>query len=358
MKKIIVFISVFLIVMLAALSGIFFRISEIRSEDQNKKEGIESIQEKDGFPVEVVSAGSGAFDVWREIQGRVEGFRQAVISTPNPARVAAIRYKVGDHVTADTPIISLDENDPKNSARITLLESVYEDALREYERYESLYKSGGISADVKDKMALKLKTARTNLDAARTTVHLTSPINGTLMSLYVREREAAEPGKILAMVSSLDKIRVVAGVSDRDVAELSLGQQVTITAATGVQLSGKVERISLGANTETGLFDLEMVMNNQDRALRVGTFVTARVRIFHKNDGVYVDSTCILRDFNGRDFLFQADKGTARKVFIEKIAENDTHTLVSGINPDLPVIIKGKSLLTDGAKLRILNARG
>ncbi|MCP4682484.1 MAG: efflux RND transporter periplasmic adaptor subunit, partial [Desulfobacterales bacterium] len=270
--------------------------------------------------------------------------------------VAAIKYKVGDYVAADTPIISLDENDPKNISQVKLLRSVYEDALKEYQRYDSLFNSGGISADVMDKMALKLKSARTNLETARTTVHLTSPISGTLMSLYVRERENAEPGKTLAMVSTLDRVRVVAAVSDRDVAELSVGQLVKLTTATGTQLKGKVERISLGANTKSGLFDLEMVLNNRDRLLKVGTYVTTQVRVFLQEKAIYVESACLLRDFDGQDFLFQVEDNKALKKVVKKISENDKYTLLEELDTSLPVVISGKNLLKNGAKLRILNA--
>ncbi len=228
MKKII--IPVLVLVVILAISA---KLKSKKGQEKGKREGIESIQMREGFPVKLTPVNIGTFEVWRDIQGKVEGYRQAFISTPDAARVAAIKYKVGDFVAADTTIISLDENDPKNISRVKLLRSVYEDARKEYERYESLYKSGGISQDVMEKIKLKLRTAKTNLEMARSTVHLTSPINGTLMSLYVRVGERAEKDKTLAMVSSLDQVRVVAAVSDRDVGELKVGQPAQGASAAG-----------------------------------------------------------------------------------------------------------------------------
>jgi len=350
-KKVIIAAVVVLLVIIALI-----QMRSDHNPGDMQHEGIEQIQTREGFPVVFTPVENGDFEVWRDIQGKVEGYSQAFISTFDAARVAVIHYQVGDQVTADTPIISLDEDDPKNASRVKLLRSVYEDALKEYERYEKLYKSGGISEDVMDKIRLNLKSAKTNLDAARATVHLTSPISGTLMSLSVRVGERAEPDKTLAMVSSLDKLRIMASVSDRDVSELREKQPVRVTSSSGKVQEGFVDRVSLGANPDTGLFDLEMVIENPDRDFKVGSFVTARVRILHQENAQFVDSRTILMDFDGNDYVFQSEDGIARKVMVKRIAENETSTLVEGLNPDQPVVLSGKSLLFDGAKLLVVEA--
>ena len=352
MKKIVLLLVVALIVFVA----IFVRIKTIKSQEGIDKPGIETIMHREGFPVETLPVYSGEFEIWRDIQGKIEGYKQAVISTPMLAKVAVIHYRVGDRVPADVPIISLDENDPKNAARVKLLQSVYEDALREYDRYKSLYESGGISQDIVEKVRLKLKQTKTDLDAARATVHLTSPISGTLMSLHVRVGENAEPEKKLGLVSSLGKVKVVAGVSDKDVAELELKQPVRVKAADGSVYTGYVDRVSLAADEETGLFDLEVVVENPDRKLKVGTYTTAQVRVYNSEDTLYIDQRCILRDAEEQSYIWQVDEGKARRTNIEVIASNDDYFEVQGLNPDFPVIVSGKSLLRDGAELNVLNA--
>ena len=354
MKRMVPIVLITAIGLVAGLA-VFYRVQAIKQEEQFREEGIESIHLREGFPVRTVPVRQGAFEVWREIQGKVEGFQQGFLSTPDPARVAMIHYRIGDKVAADTPIISLDETDPKNLSRIQLLRSVYEDALREYQRYEVLLKSGGISQDVMDKTRLKLEATRTDLDAARATVHLTSPIRGVLLSLSIREGENAEPGKTLGVVASLDPVRIVARISRRDAEELRAGQSVQVASVSGNVYRGLVDRISIGADLETGLFDLEMVVDNRNLELIVGTFVTARVRVLHREDVHSIDSRCLLRDPDGRVFVYQVEDGKAGKTFVQIVAENDAFSLITGIRPDLKVVISGKSLLRDGVKVRLLN---
>ena len=344
---------------LAVLGGIAARIAAVKGQEQKKPEGIENIQMREGFPVEVVPVRVGPFEVWREIPGKVEGYRQALISTPVSARVASIRYQVGDEVKKDAPIIILDESDPKNFSQSKLLRSVYEEARKEYERYKALYDSGGISADILEKIRLAMESARTNLEQADASVQISSPIGGTLMALYARvgERvERAERGerdKTLAMVSALDQLRVVAAVSDHDVAELRAGQPVRLVTAPGKEHLGKIERVSLGANPDTGLFDLEMALDNEGRDLQIGTYVTVGVRIFSADNATAVDSRARFRDSEGNECVFQAEGDLARKVSVRVAAENDDYSSLEGLNPAWPVVLSGQGQLKDGAKLRI-----
>ena len=166
MKRVVIVIVALLVIIAIA------KVGSNKNSDTGKRDGVEEIQRREGFPVKLVLVETGEFEVWPDIQGKVEGYSQAFISTFDAARVAVIHYKVGDQVAADTPIISLDEDDPKNVSKLKLLRSVYEDALKEYERYEKLYKSGRISQEVMDKMRLNLKQAKSNLDSARATVRM------------------------------------------------------------------------------------------------------------------------------------------------------------------------------------------
>jgi len=345
-----------IIVGLVVIVGIAYRIAVVKGQENKKSEGVEAIQMREGFPVEVVPVQVGPFEVWREIPGKVEGYRQALVSTPVTARVATIHYQVGDEVKKDVPIIILDESDPKDFSRSKLLRSVYEESRKEYERYKVLSESGGISENALEKVRLAMESAKTNLEQADSNVQLTSPVSGTLMALYARVGERAERDRTLAVVSAVDQLRVVAAVSDHDVAELKPGQAVRLVTAPGKEHRGKVERVSLGANPDTGLFDLEMMLDNEERDLRIGTYVNVGIRILSENQATAVDSRARFRDSDGKECVFQAEGDIARKVAVRVVAENDDYSFLEGLNPAWPVVLSGQGRLKDGVKLRIEKA--
>lgn len=351
MKKLIVPIIVFVV----ALGAIFLRIGTIRGQEDNRRTGIEVLQRQEGYPVRLVTVEQKRLEVFREIHGKIAGYKEAHIATSDAARVASIKYRVGDRVAADMPIITLDENDPKNMSQVKLLRSVYENALKDYERYSNLYASGGVSKDVVDKMELQLKSAKTNLDSARSTVQLTSPIDGILVALYARVGENAEPDKTLAIVAVLDRIRIITAVSDRDIADFAVGQTVSVVLPSGEARTGSVDRISIAANPDTGLFDLEAVIPNEDQLFRVGSFISITIRTVDLPDVVQIDSNAILRDFDGSDYVWLNDEGKARKMPISVIRTNNSMSQIEGLKPGDAVVIKGKSLLYEDAPLQILD---
>ncbi|MBN2384993.1 efflux RND transporter periplasmic adaptor subunit [bacterium] len=351
MKKILV--PIFLLVILVI--AVFYRLDVLRGQENLTREGIEAIQEREGFPVTITTVVRGHFTVWRTVQGKVEGYRQALITTPEAARVAVIRAKVGDPVQANTPIISLDENDPKNKSRVKLLRSVYEDALNDFEKYKKLYESGGVSKDVLDKTELKLEAARTDLESAKSTVHLTCPFDGILLALYVREGENAESDKTLAVVSSLGTVRIVTSVSDRDVREFQPGQKVLVRYNSQEPLEGTVERVGLGANPDNGLFDLELKVKNTNAVLKSGMFVSAEILIVDAAESLSLDTRAIRRDFQGQDYVWLVKDGTATKRSITIVYRNETHCLIEGLAENSQVVLSGKDLLREGVRLLILN---
>lgn len=350
MKKAVVPIIIIVIV----IAAVFYRIDFIQAQGQEKKLGIENIQEENGYPVTIESIQKGPFELWRDLPGKVEGFRQAAITTPDAARVDKIRYRVGDAVRANTPIISLDEDDPKNISKVKLLRTVYENALQEYERYKNLYESGGISKDVLDKFYLKLKETKTNLDSAKATVHLTAPFDGVLIALYIREGEYAEPGKTLALVSYLKTVRINAAISDRDYPDFKVGQPVAVKTPAGTVLNGTVDRLSLGANLDSGLFDLELKVDNPEHELKVGMYMTASVRIFHVDDVYSINSQAILLDENGKEYVFQLEGMKARRSPVKVIMANDSRSVIELDSPELPVVLEGSQLLREGSRVTVI----
>jgi len=76
--------------------------------------------------------------------------------------------------------------------------------------------------------------------------------------------------------------------------------------------------------------------------------------VFFEEQATHIDSQCILRDFDGNDFVFQVENSKAKKVEIKVRAVNDDYSLVDGLNPELPVVLRGQSALKDGVKVRIM----
>ncbi len=343
------------IIALAAVLAVFGRIHMVKGERESRREGIETINRREGYPVVTTAVEVGPFAVWREIQGRVMGSVEAHLQTADPSRIKSIEFKIGDMVPADTPIIRLDVDDPQNMTRVNLARELYEEYKSDHESYKRLHAKGVLQKDAVDKSKIQMDAAKADLDMALSAVDLISPIPGVLTKLTVRVGERAESNTTLAIVSDLDKVRIQANISDTDVVEMKEGQDVAVTAADGTTMSGTVDRVSIGADPYTSLFDLEMMVDNKNQALKIGTFAAAKVKVFDEKEAVSVPSRCVLRDLDDSQYIYQVKDGKAVKVPVRVETVNEDRSVVSGegLDPKLPAVLRGKTLLRDGVKIRV-----
>ncbi len=351
MRKLIV-----LVLVVAFGLAVFWRIRSIKGARAETQEGVESIQEREGFPVRTVEVSTGLFEVWRVVQGKVAGSLTAELRSTNSAKIASIKYQVGDLVPADKPIIKLDKNDPQEMARVKLLKLVYDEAVGDYKGYRRVHAAGGVAKDVVEKMKLNMESAKSNYEAAKSSVDVVSPIAGVITSMTARVGERPDKDTALAVVSSIDEVLVMAKVSDRDVEDLVVGQKVLIALGNGDTVAGDVDRVSLGADSRSGLFDLEMLVDNAEHRLKVGVYVTTNVRVVEIEDAAWVPATSLLRELDGSYYVWQVEGGKAVKSMVTIIAQNDEASALAGINRDLPVVSRGMQLLKEGARVLVLES--
>jgi len=349
MRKLVV-----LILVVAFGLAVFWRIRVIRGEEAVKPEGVESIQKREGIPVRITDVSTGRFEVWRELQGKVEGSLQADVITHDTAKISSIKFKVGDFVPAGKTVVRLDKNDPKDVARVKLLKLVYDEAVGDYKAYKRVHAAGGVAKDVVEKMKLNMESAKSNYEMAKSYVDVVSPIGGVIVSMTARVGERPAPKTPLAVNASIDEVRVMATISDRDAEEIEAGQKVLVTLASGDTVAGAVERISLGANNKSGLFDLEMLVANPDHKLKIGVYTTAEVRVVELDDGAWVPTSSLIPDPDGSYFVWQIDNGKANKTVVTITAQNEESSAVDGLDRDLPVVTAGAQQLKDGAKVLVI----
>lgn len=349
MKKVIV-----AAVLLLLVAGAVFRVYSMRAQAQEEREGIESIQEREGFPVRITGVESGRFEAWRELHGKIEGSRQEEVATNDAARISSIEYKIGDEVPADKPVVKLDKKDPRSMAKTDLLKKVYDEAAGDYRSYNRVYDAGGVSKDVVEKMRLNMEQAKSNYEQSLSLTEITSPISGVLTEMYARAGEDSKPGRTLFIVSALDEVRIVAHVSDYDVEMIETGQDVRVFGPGGDELPGEVVRVSMGASPKTGLFDVEMLVSNPGRALRVGVYATTEVKYYDQDGVLWVPSTSLMSDAEGAYYLWQVKDAKAVKTPVDILVQTDDHAVVTGLDPDLPVVYNGQEQLREGARVRVI----
>jgi len=344
---------IYLGIIVAFITAVFLRINKISLLAEQDAVGIEQYYKTNGIPVDVKEVIKGEFLVYCRVNAQVMGLKQTEISTPIEAKILKVHHQVGDTVKADEVIISLDKEDPRSSAQYRQLKAVYETTLKNYHRMLELQESGAVSQSQFDEIKMKLDVDRANLERVVESVSLSSPVDGVLLDINAREGELISPMKSVATVARIDRVRLIADVSESDVVQIRPNQKIVVNGMNGTGESiGHVTKVSLNANPKTGLFHLEMEADNSKNQLRIGTYTTARIEVVNDPDALYADLRAIQRDTDGKSYVYVVDNDRAMKRYIETNGFNDVYMrILSGVSEDEKVIVSGFKRLDDNSMI-------
>lgn len=165
-------------------------------------------------------------------EGRVEAVDQATVSAQTSGRVVEIPYDVDDFVPAGAVIVRL--RDSEQRARMAQAEAAlreaqarYEEARTEHERFKDLVERKLVSKSDFDRVAAAFAAARARLEAARAGreqaaeqlgyAEIRAPYAGIVTARHVEVGESVVPGQKLMSGLSLDRLRVVTAIPQRDI---------------------------------------------------------------------------------------------------------------------------------------------
>ena len=345
------FIYLALVLVFAAV--VLLRIGKITSLAQQDAAGIEQYYKNNGIPVEVDKIQRGAFLVYCRVNAQILGVRQTEISTPIAAKILKVHHQVGEMVKADEVIISLDKEDPRSSAQYRQLKAVYETTLKTYTRMSGLQESGAVSQSQLDEIKMKLDVDRANLESSIETVSLSSPMDGVILDINAREGELITPMRPVAVVARVDRVRLIAEVSESDMLCTKPGQKISVNGMNGHGKSvGTVTKVSLNANPKTGLFRIEMEADNKEGMLRIGTFTTATIEVLNDPDALYADVRALQGDTVEKTYVYRVTNGHVVKTPIKISGLNDEYMrILSGVSEDDLIVVSGFKRLSDNTKV-------
>jgi multidrug resistance efflux pump len=130
-------------------------------------------------------------------------------------------------------------------------EAALKDAEARLEKAEADYQAAQVGPDP-DAVAIaeaRLKNAKAQLEVARSAlegINLVAPISGSAVSVDIFPGDAVLPGQEVVTLADMSSLRVeTTDLSERDVAEISIGQPATVyVEALDQELSGTVVRIA------------------------------------------------------------------------------------------------------------------
>lgn len=134
---------------------------------------------------------------------------------------------------------------------------------------------------------------------------IVSRIDGVVSEVFVDPEEEVQQGNPGVLVVGSDGYLLKAEISDKDAANLSVGQAVVARTREGQELSGRLTQRSQEPDYDTGLFSLTFRFSEAPAA-RIGTFVLIELPT-EAVTGIFVPRDSVDRRY-GRYYLWVVDE--------------------------------------------------
>ncbi|MEW6050585.1 MAG: efflux RND transporter periplasmic adaptor subunit [Candidatus Zixiibacteriota bacterium] len=294
-------------------------------------------------------------DMVKTFTGSIEGERQAVLYAKLAEAVDKVHVREGQTVQTDQVIISLDKLGPSSRYNETI--SLYQNAEKNFAKMEYLFKEGAISESEFDQAKTGYEVARANFDAVKRLVDITSPIEGTVTSIPVSPGDFVQVGQKVATVATIRNLRIKFGVNADDIRFISVGADVTVISDALSQTGhGKVVSVAESADPFSRAFQVEALIDNQERLFKPGMFV--KVNIVQKRlEHVIAIPRVAVVTLDDRTVAFTVQNGTARRQDVVLGEDLDGRVVVtSGLTAGDTLVTLGQTYLEDGFKVTVAAA--
>ena len=248
--------------------------------------------------------------------GTIEPVTSVTVGTQVSGIVSKLYVDYNSVVKKGQVIAELDRTNltsELNRAKADLTSAVstlaYETA--NFQRYQTLFDKGLVSANDYESAKLSYQKARQAVASSRESVQkaqtnlgyatITSPIDGVVLSKSVEEGQTVAASfntpELFNIAQDLTDMRVIADIDEADIGGVNEGQRVsfTVDAFPDDKFEGQVTQVRQQATTTSNVVTYEVVISAPNKDLKLKPGLTANVTIFtlEKNDVLAVPSKAL-----------------------------------------------------------------
>ena len=233
--------------------------------------------------------------------GTIEPVTSVTVGTQVSGIVAKLYVDYNTVVKKGQVIAELDKTNlvselNRAKADLSSAQSTFNYETANFNRYQTLFDKGLVSADDYESARLSLEKSRQQVASSRESVQkaqtnlgyatITSPIDGVVLSKSVEEGQTVAASfntpELFTIAQDLTDMRVIADIDEADIGGVKEGQRVsfTVDAFPDDKFSGQVTQVRQQATTSSNVVTYEVVISAPNKDLKLKPGLTANVTIF------------------------------------------------------------------------------
>ncbi|RZL46512.1 MAG: efflux RND transporter periplasmic adaptor subunit [Pedobacter sp.] len=283
--------------------------------------------------------------------------QEVKISADASGLVTRVLVEEGAVVKAGQTLAVINGN--KQNVNVSNAQAVYQNAQVEYSRFESAYKTGGVTKQQLDQIRLQLENAKNNLRSAQISasdLNIKAPFSGIINSRNIEPGLYVNPGKELFEIVDVSSLKLKVNVDEKNIGSIKLGQNVKVTSQvlSDKTFEGKITFIAAKADASLN-FPVELeIKNNNAKDLKAGMYGTAYFGSDQKVNALVVSRNVFVGSVSsGQIFAIKDGKAVLTKVTTGRNF-GDYIEIISGLEKGTQVVTSGQINLSDGTTVEII----
>ncbi len=277
--------------------------------------------------------------------GNAEGYAVNNIAPQSARRISRLLADEGDRVKAGQKLAEMD-NSSLAQAKVQ-----YENSRSSYERAKELYEFGGESKANWEAALTAYEVAKSTYENLLENTTLVSPISGVVTARNYDEGDMAGAQPIF-VVQQIRPVKIAVNVSETlySYVKTGMGVEVAFDALQGRTFPGRVSRITPAIDTDSRTFPVEIVISNDDEAIKPGMYGRVTMTYGTRNSVVVPDRSVVKQLGSGDRYVYVlTGDGTVDFRKVELGARKDAaYEILNGLEDGDEVVVTGQNALKDG----------
>lgn len=318
--------------------------------------------QQQAVPVQTSQVESQAFAKPVSLSGLLQNKSQQALSFKVGGLIAQVNVDEGQAVKKGQVLASLDLKEFK--AQVLKAKAVLENAQQDLARYKSLQGQDALSMHQLQGAETRVDVARSDLTIAQFNYRhafIRAPQDGRILKRFKQPNELAGPGQpVLVYASETHGWVLRAGVTDRDIMRLSLGDQamVKFDAFPGQVFKARLSEKAAAIDARTQTFEIELSIkpaNKSAQSLLVGLVGHGEIKPSKQQQVFLIPMSALISadsDYAQVYVLTLEQKIEKRSLPIAFI--NGGQLAVSqGLAADEQLVTKGSAYLTEQSQVHV-----
>ncbi len=296
------------------------------------------------------------------IQGTVESDNNILVPPVSPGLVKKVHVEAGDRVSQGQLLAELDASVLESSiaeveTSLALATTVFERRQRLWEKkigseIEYLQAKNG-----KEALEKRLATLREQYNLTR----ITSPIDGTVDEVQIKEGEMAAAGFGAFRIVQISRLKVTASLAENYISRVARGDRVKVgIPVLGLEFEAAVRAVSQVIDPRNRTFQIEVEVPGRERAVKPNLLAVLTINDYSNPKALAVPKN-VVQETGTEQFLFVAaregGKWIARKRVVRTGMDSGAMVeILDGLRDGESVVTFGFQAIADGQALAVEGA--